>query len=66
MGAAAGASGCTNEHLRVFLDEEVCTEMLGRAADRLAGAVDLSLGLAVYLALFNEHEVLSCYMNPQN
>ena len=48
------------------MDEEVCTEILGRAADRLAGAVDLSLGLAVYLDLFNEHDVLSCYMNPQN
>ena len=35
-GAAAGPSGCTNEHLRVLLDEESCTQLLGRVAGRLA------------------------------
>ena len=37
-GAAAGPSGCTNEHLRVLLDEESCTQLLGRVAARLAVA----------------------------
>ena len=38
LGAAAGPSGCTNEHLRVLLDDEVCSELLASAAARLAGA----------------------------
>ena len=37
-GAAAGPSGCTNEHLRVLMDEETTAELLGHAADRLAVA----------------------------
>ena len=37
-GAAAGPSGCTNEHLRVLMDEETTAELLGHAADRLAAA----------------------------
>ena len=39
-GAAVGPSGCTNEHLRVLLDDEVCSEFFASAAARLAG-VDL-------------------------
>ncbi|CAE7250676.1 unnamed protein product [Symbiodinium sp. CCMP2456] len=32
-GAAAGPSGCTNEHLRVLMDEEATVVLLGHAAD---------------------------------
>ena len=37
-GAAAGPSGATNEHLRILLDEEGDTQLLHRAACRLAQA----------------------------
>ena len=37
-GATAGPSGCTNEHLRVLMDEEATVVLLGHAADSLAGA----------------------------
>ena len=37
-GAAAGPSACTAEHMRVMLDDEACTELLGFAAQRLADA----------------------------
>ena len=37
-GAAAGPSGCTNEHLRVLLDDEQTTELLQQAAAKLARA----------------------------
>ena len=36
--AAAGPSGCTNEHIRVPRDEEATVVLLGHAADSLAGA----------------------------
>ncbi|CAE6950253.1 unnamed protein product [Symbiodinium sp. CCMP2592] len=37
-GAAAGPSGATNEHLRILLDDEGDTQLLHRAACRLARA----------------------------
>eukprot|EP00439_Symbiodinium_sp_Y106_P027522 s2258_g3.t1 len=37
-GAAAGPSGCTNEHLMFVMEKETTAELLGHAADRLAAA----------------------------
>ena len=49
-GSAAGPSGCTNEHLRLLLDDEESMRLLYHAAQRLGRAqipADILAGLKI-------------------
>ena len=66
-GAAAGPSGCTNEHLRVLMDEETTVELLGHAADRLAAAkvpCDVADALRLGRMVANEANWWSASLGP--